>query len=71
MAGSGLGLSITRQVAESHGGTVRAEAAPGGGTLIRLTLPEIPELPDDQERAVTAAADEPGYSARPEYLSRR
>ncbi len=69
--GSGLGLSITRQVAESHGGTVRAEAAPGGGTLIRLTLPEIPDLPDDQETAVTAAADEPGYSARPEYLSHR
>jgi len=37
--GSGLGLSIVRQVAERHGGTVRAEAAPGGGTLIRLWLP--------------------------------
>ena len=30
--GSGLGLAIVRQVAESHGGTVRAESAPGGGT---------------------------------------
>jgi two-component system, OmpR family, sensor histidine kinase MprB len=37
--GSGLGLSIVRQVAERHGGTVRAEAAPGMGTLIRLRLP--------------------------------
>jgi two-component system sensor histidine kinase MprB len=37
--GSGLGLSIVRQVAERHGGTVRAEAAPGAGTLIRLWLP--------------------------------
>jgi two-component system sensor histidine kinase MprB len=37
--GSGLGLSIVRQVAERHGGTVRAEAAPGTGTLIRLRLP--------------------------------
>jgi len=37
--GSGLGLSIVRQVAERHGGTVRAEAAPGGGTLIRLWIP--------------------------------
>ena len=36
--GSGLGLAIVRQVAESHGGTVRAEPAPGGGTLIRLRL---------------------------------
>ena len=37
--GSGLGLSIVRQVAESHGGSVRAEAAAGGGTRMRLCLP--------------------------------
>jgi two-component system sensor histidine kinase MprB len=37
--GSGLGLSIARQVAEGHGGTVRAEVPAGGGTLIRLHLP--------------------------------
>jgi len=37
--GSGLGLSIVRQVAERHGGTVRAEAAPGAGTLIRFSIP--------------------------------
>jgi two-component system, OmpR family, sensor histidine kinase MprB len=37
--GSGLGLSIVRQVAERHGGTIRAEAARGGGTVMRLRLP--------------------------------
>jgi two-component system sensor histidine kinase MprB len=37
-AGSGLGLAIVRQVAEAHGGTVAAEAAPGGGALLRLRL---------------------------------
>ncbi len=36
--GSGLGLAIVRQVAESHGGRVSAEAAPGGGALLRLSL---------------------------------
>jgi two-component system sensor histidine kinase MprB len=36
--GSGLGLAIVRQVAESHGGTVVAEAADGGGALLRLRL---------------------------------
>ena len=38
MPGSGLGLAIVRQVAEMHGGTVVAEEAPGGGTLMRLRL---------------------------------
>jgi len=40
--GSGLGLAIVRQVAESHGGTVTAEAADGGGALLRLHLSSIP-----------------------------
>ncbi|HXM57963.1 MAG TPA: HAMP domain-containing sensor histidine kinase [Candidatus Dormibacteraeota bacterium] len=39
MPGSGLGLSIVRQVAESHGGTVTAELPADGGTLMRLRLP--------------------------------
>jgi two-component system sensor histidine kinase MprB len=38
--GSGLGLAIVRQVAERHGGSVSAERAPGGGTLMRLHLPD-------------------------------
>ncbi len=38
MPGSGLGLAIVRQVAEAHGGTIVAEEAPGGGTLMRLRL---------------------------------
>jgi two-component system sensor histidine kinase MprB len=37
--GSGLGLSIVRQVAESHGGSVLAETPAGGGTRMRLRLP--------------------------------
>ena len=36
--GSGLGLAIVRRVAELHGGSVRAETADGGGTLVRLEL---------------------------------
>jgi two-component system, OmpR family, sensor histidine kinase MprB len=38
MPGSGLGLAIVQQVAEAHGGTITAEHAPGGGTLMRLRL---------------------------------
>ncbi len=43
--GSGLGLAIVRQVATQQGGTVTAEAAPGGGTLMRLHLPGCEPLP--------------------------
>ncbi len=39
MPGSGLGLSIVRQVAERHSGTVRATEAPGGGARLVLQLP--------------------------------
>jgi len=38
MSGSGLGLSIVRQVAETHGGEVVAEQPEDGGTLMRLRL---------------------------------
>jgi two-component system, OmpR family, sensor histidine kinase MprB len=34
--GSGLGLSIVRQVAEQHGAEVVVESPPDGGTLVRL-----------------------------------
>jgi len=43
--GSGLGLSIVRQIADRHGGTVRAEPAPGGGTLVRFRLPTMGTAP--------------------------
>jgi two-component system sensor histidine kinase MprB len=41
LPGSGLGLAIVRQVAESHGGSVIADQAEGGGTLIRLSIPSL------------------------------
>jgi two-component system sensor histidine kinase MprB len=40
--GSGLGLALVREIALGHGGTVAAEPAPGGGAMLRLTLPTRP-----------------------------
>jgi signal transduction histidine kinase len=37
--GSGLGLSITRQVIASHGGTIRVDSGPGRGALFTIDLP--------------------------------
>ena len=39
MPGSGLGLSIVRQVAERHSGSVEASASPYGGARMTLRLP--------------------------------
>lgn len=37
--GAGLGLAIAKGLVEAHGGTIRAESAPGQGTRIVFTLP--------------------------------
>ncbi len=44
--GLGLGLSISRQIVEAHGGEIGVEAPPEGGSLFWLTLPQAPE-PDE------------------------
>ena len=45
LPGSGLGLSIVRQIIESHGGTVFVEEADGGGAIVGFTLPTVAATP--------------------------
>jgi two-component system sensor histidine kinase MprB len=51
LPGSGLGLSIVREVAERAGGHVEAAPRPGGGAIVGFTLPVVAS-PDDTGAAV-------------------
>jgi two-component system sensor histidine kinase KdpD len=53
--GVGLGLTICRGIITAHGGRIWAEPRPGGGTLIKFTLPlsgpAPPPIPEEDESA--------------------
>jgi signal transduction histidine kinase len=44
--GAGLGLSIVRSVAETHGGTVEATPREGGGLVVRVPIPAALDDPE-------------------------
>ncbi len=39
--GLGIGLAVVREIVERHGGAIALDAADGGGTLVRVTLPLV------------------------------
>lgn len=43
--GAGLGLSIVRSVARTHGGDVHATPREGGGLVVRVRIPAAPDEP--------------------------
>jgi two-component system sensor histidine kinase MprB len=64
--GSGLGLAIVRQVATQQGGSIAAESAPGGGTLMRLRLPRAEPIDGGEQPAPREpVAAGPPYAAPP------
>jgi signal transduction histidine kinase len=62
-AGTGLGLSVVRQVVGEMGGTARVEDAPGGGARFAVVLPAAD--PDAARDAVHDAAHEAAADVAP------
>jgi len=56
--GTGLGLSLCQGIVESHGGVLKLEDAPGGGTVFRIELPVQP-APVQETATAGGEADAP------------
>ena len=37
--GTGIGLAVSDEIVQLHGGTLELENAPGGGTMVTVRLP--------------------------------
>ena len=44
-AGGGVGLPLCREILEAHGGAIRIQSRPGGGTIVSFWLPHRPAPP--------------------------
>ncbi|HET6783547.1 MAG TPA: ATP-binding protein, partial [Pseudoxanthomonas sp.] len=59
-SGTGLGLSVVRDLAENAGGMVEVVSTPGSGTLFRILLPLAAINQSDASSAPAAATETPG-----------
>lgn len=66
--GLGLGLSLVKSVAESHGGDVSVRSSVGKGTVFELSLPEMPRSSTDgplRSRSALLAGSRPQRASGP------
>ncbi len=55
--GTGLGLALTKRLAELHGGTLSFDSVPSHGSLFRIWLPLLEPMPTNVARVTIDSAD--------------
>jgi signal transduction histidine kinase/ligand-binding sensor domain-containing protein/class 3 adenylate cyclase len=65
--GTGLGLSVTKQLVELHGGDIRVESEPGKGTAFFFTLPasNAPETAEQLSEEITRLKEDTVVEVQP------
>ncbi len=53
--GTGLGLFITSQIIEKHGGKIKVESTPGEGSNFKITIPRI--IPEESKQTKTCPVE--------------
>jgi signal transduction histidine kinase/ActR/RegA family two-component response regulator len=61
--GTGLGLSLCRDIVEEHGGAITVQSEPGRGTTFAITLPVVPRPLDGGEPTAVEAPAPVGSKA--------
>ena len=64
IAGLGLGLYITHEIVQAHGGQLRVESMPGRGSTFIATLPRMRDHADADDHAAGHAAGAQGEPDR-------
>ncbi len=62
--GTGLGLTISKQLVEIMGGDLFLESREGDGTRLSFTLPDLPAVPETERPAEPASRNESRAAAR-------
>ncbi|HUQ03680.1 MAG TPA: ATP-binding protein, partial [Kofleriaceae bacterium] len=69
--GSGIGLSLTRELVRAHGGDIECLPNPGGGTIFRFTLATATSLPATGMTSLRLAPGDYGVSTGTETVPSR